>query len=521
MQTSSETPILIVGGGAAGSILSLELARRGVEARTVDRLAAPNGTSRAINVQARTAELLERIDKDLIRRYTDYAIHNKGYILHFVKNGKRSEVRPGLDFTTVDCRYPYILINGQADTEAFINDYLREKYGRETEWNTKLVDVKQDSDGITAVLVKGGIENDRELVRCRYLVACDGMRSRVRETLGLSQTGSDYQGTILQNLDAFIDDFPDVEDYVHYCVGDDHFVMVVRMPRGYFRMLLSDRGEAADPDITPQQAFQDLLDQHFDGARIADTVWHSKWESWVRLADTYRSGNIFLAGDSAHVHSTAGGQGMNCCMQDAFNLGWKLAMVEQGLVRPELLDSYEAERRPIAEQVIWAASALHEVFMGHGKDVSERSKRINDPEFLDAIVGRCTGISYTYRDYVDQPKGLTPLPGPAIGDRAPDVDLEDGTALFDLIRHPDFTLLAFGGEDGIGELERIGRCFGDRYDKILRSHALPRSKRLERYYGRHDKGRLYLIRPDGYIGYRCLATEADRLGDHLQATFGV
>jgi len=518
MQTTSETSVLVVGGGAAGSILSLELARRGVAARTVDRLAAPNTTSRAINVQPRTAELLELVDRDLVRRYTDRAIHNKGYILHFVRNGKRSEVRPGLDFTTVDCRYPYILINGQADTEAFINDYLRERYARETEWNKKLVDVTQDSDGITATLVRGGDENDRELVRCRYLVACDGMRSRVRETLGLSQTGSDYRGTVLQNLDAYIEDFPDVEDYVHYCVGDDHFVMVVKMPAGYFRMLLSDRGEAADPDVTPQQAFQHLLDQHFDGARIADTVWHSRWESWVRLADTYRSGNIFLAGDSAHVHSTAGGQGMNCCMQDAFNLGWKLALVEKGLARPELLDTYEAERRPIAEQVIWAASALHEVFMGHGKDVGERSERINDPEFLNAIVGRCSGISYTYRDYVDQPAGLAPLAGPAIGDRAPDADLGDGTVLFDLLRHPGFTLLAVAGSEGNGELEQISRRFGDRYSGILHSRVLPGSPELEKYYGRYEQDRLYLIRPDGYVGYRCLAAEAGRLDEHLQST---
>src|SRR5690606_35321504 len=197
-----------------------------------------------------------------------------------------------------------------------------------------------------------------------------------------------------------------------------------------YRLLLSDRGEAADPNVRPETAFMNLVDKHFDGVRLGDVVWHSKWQSWVRLAEHYREGNVFLAGDSAHVHSTTGGQGMNCCMQDAYNLGWKLALVLEGKARPELLDTYQAERRPIAEQVIWAASSLHEIFMGHGKDIAERAQRINDKSFLEAVVGRCSGISYTYRDYVEQPAGLAELPGPAIGDRAPDADLPGGRSVF-------------------------------------------------------------------------------------------
>jgi NADPH-dependent dioxygenase len=96
---------------------------------------------------------------------------------------------------------------------------------------------------------------------------------------------------------------------------------------------LSDRGEAAGSSLTPRQAFMRLLEQHYDGITLGEVVWHSKWETWVRLADTFRHGNVLLAGDSAHVHSTTGGQGMNCCMQDAFNLGWKLALLAAHLDR--------------------------------------------------------------------------------------------------------------------------------------------------------------------------------------------
>jgi 2-polyprenyl-6-methoxyphenol hydroxylase-like FAD-dependent oxidoreductase len=461
--------------------------------------------------------MIDRIDEDLIARYVDRAIHNKGYVLHFVdESGKRTEVRPGIDFTNLDCRYPYMLLHGQCDTENNLRDFMRERYGFETEWGTKCTDVRQDADGITATLALG--EGEEEQVRCHYLIACDGINSRVRETLELSQEESDYAGTVLQNMDVFLNDFPDVDDYVHYCAGTDHFIMVVMLPGGFFRLLLSDRGEAADPNVKPEVAFMNLVDQHFDGVSLGKLVWHSKWESWVRLADTYREGNVFLAGDSAHVHSTTGGQGMNCCMQDAYNLGWKLALVLKGLARPELLDTYQAERRPIAEQVIWAASSLHEIFMGHGKDIGERARKINDPEFLEAVVGRCSGISYTYRDYIEQPEGLAELGGPAIGDRAPDVDLADGKSMFGLSRHEGFTLFAMPGNDKIGgETEQVLDALQERFAAVMQSHALSGSPDLKKYYGEGSEDRLVLVRPDGYIGYRCLPSESERLAGHLES----
>src|SRR6185436_7219457 len=178
--------------------------------------------------------------------------------------------------------------------------------------------------------------------------------------------------------------------------------------------------------VTPEQGFMRLVDKHFDGVTLGDIVWHSKWQSFVRLAHTYRKGRVFLAGDSAHIHSTTGGQGMNCCMQDSYNLGWKLAFVVKNQARPSLLDTYETERRPIAEQVIWAASSLHEIFMAHGKDIAERAQKMRDPAFVDAVVGRCSGISYTYRDRAEKGDAAASAEGPVPGDRAPDVELGGG-----------------------------------------------------------------------------------------------
>jgi NADPH-dependent dioxygenase len=515
---TSEVPVLVIGAGAAGTMLTLELARRGVRVRTIDRLAKPAETSRAITVHARMAEIFERIDKRLIDRYLERGIHNKGYVLHFVEaNGRRSEVRPGIDFTALDSRYPYILIHRQSETEQYLREYTSAHFGVAPDWDTTCIDVQQDENGVTATLENGGTP---ETVHCRYLVGCDGPNSRVRRALGLVQDESDYAGTVLQNLDAYLHGFPDVDDYVHYCAGTDHFLMVVKLPGGFYRLLLSDRGEAAGPDVAPEQGFMRILDKHFDGVTLGDIVWHSKWQSYVRLAHTYRKDRVFLAGDSAHVHSTTGGQGLNCCMQDAYNLGWKLAYVVKGFVKPALLDTYEAERRPIAEQVIWAASSLHEIFMAHGKDIAERAQKIRDRDFLDAVVGRCSGISYTYRDYAPRAEGLAEIEGPAIGDRAPDVDLGGGRALFDFTRHPRYTLLLMpAAEKGAAKLEAELKPFAHRFKTVLDVHTVAPSPALAAHYGGGELDRLFLLRPDGYVGFRCLVQEIGRLEAHLAGTF--
>ncbi len=167
-------------------------------------------------------------------------------------------MRPGIDFTTVDSRYPFLLVHRQSETEQYLREYTSAHYGVAPDWNTTCVDVQQDESGVTATLESNGVQ---EQVHCHYLVGCDGPNSRVRRAAGLEQDESDYKGTQLQNLDAFLNDFPDADDYVHYCAGTDHFVMIVKLPGGFYRMLLSDRGEAAAPNVTPEQGFMRLVEQ--------------------------------------------------------------------------------------------------------------------------------------------------------------------------------------------------------------------------------------------------------------------
>jgi NADPH-dependent dioxygenase len=490
----------------------MELARRGIEYRCIERMPGPGCESRAIAMHARTVELFDLVDKELSRRILERDLWCKGYVMHFIRDGERTEVRPGLDYTTVNSRYNCIFAHSQSETETFVRDYTRARFGKTIEYNRAFQDLKLEGDGVTARIAHTDRGDEEELVHCRYLIAADGINSRVRRGLRMSVKSKDYAGSFFQNLDIHLNGFPDCKDYFHYCVGTDHFLMVAPLPGGHFRLLLSDRGEAADPALTPQQAFMRLLERHYDGITMGDVVWHSRWETWVRLADTFRHGNVFLAGDAAHVHSTTGGQGMNCCMQDAFNLGWKLGLVLKGHAKRELLDTYEAERRPVAEQVIWAASSLHDIFMTHGKDIAQRKQTMFDPGYTEKVVNYCSGVAYTYKDYVQKPTGLTELDGPAIGDRAPDIDFEQGGTLFDRLRHEYFTLLAMPDPDGrYPVVERLKQ----RFSSVLAVEALPRSKALAKCYGPGD-GRLILVRPDGYIGFKCAAAEVHMLETALE-----
>jgi hypothetical protein len=160
--------------------------------------------------------------------------------------------------------------------------------------------------------------------------------------------------------------------------------------------------------------------------------------------------------------------------------------------------------------VIWAASSLHDIFMTHGKDIAQRKQTMFEPGYTEKVVNHCSGVSYTYRDVAQKPESLTDIDGPAIGDRAPDVDFEEGGTLFDRLRHEYFTLLVMPDRDRSMPIDSVGKRFG----ATVTTEVLPRSAALSRRYGPSD-GRLFLVRPDGYIAFKSKMEEADLLERYL------
>lgn len=507
-----DVPVLVVGAGAAGTMLALELARHGVEARVVDRLPGPSPYSRAVTVHARTLEIFEQIDAELAAAYLEYGHESPGYVMHYVTaDGARHAVRPGLDFTALPSRYRFLLLSSQRETERILRGYLGARFARAPEWGVTCTAVALEGDGARAMLQHAS--GREEQVRCRYLVACDGTGSRVRRDLGLAQEGADYAGTVLQNLDVELVGFPDDPRWMHYCMGPGHFLMVAKLPGPFFRLLMSQPADKADASETPHAVFGGILARHFDDIRFGATDWHSRWGSQIRLAHSYRRGPVFLAGDAAHTHSTAGGQGMNCCMQDAWNLGWKLAFVLKGWAPETLLDTYESERKPIGQQVIGAASAIHDLFMAGRSSGPEGLVTLRESGFLRELVGKVSGVAYHYR-----PDGAPASVLPQAGDRLPNVALGTGaTWLGDSLRHGGFTLIAALVRDEVdaalaGRLAEIEQAYAGR----VAVRVVPGTPPVLATAATGSQ--LYLVRPDGYVALRCAVEDVGVLERWLAAS---
>jgi hypothetical protein len=311
-------------------------------------------------------------------------------------------------------------------------------------------------------------------------------------------------------------------------------MLVTKLPGRFWRVYLSDAGAMTEAE-NPRESFQRVANEIGVGMIIGEPQWATRWEILNNIADSYRKGRVLLCGDASHVHSPAGGQGMNGCMQDAFNLGWKLAAVVNGTAGPDILDTYERERRPIGEQITAGAKATHDIVMAFGTGLEDRIKITQQPEWQDNSVRLISGLSHNYRDAVDIPPGLTPVPGPAPGERAPDALLtaEPRKRVFDLLRHPRFTLLASPGDGTAGQTGVIGKLFDeldDRFPGMVTSRLISRSRvegfdidcnvtdttgEFAQRYEISGDGRLVLVRPDMYVGLSAALCDAGRLLDYL------
>lgn len=478
-----DVSVLIVGAGPTGLTLACDLARRGVDFRIVEKAPRYFAGSRGKGLQPRSMEVFDDlgiIDRILQcgRFHLPFRAYDGTAIL-----GDR-DLHEGRH-PTPDVPYASTLIIPQWRVEEILRGLMEQKGGR-VELATELVAVEPHHEYVLATLENG---DAREQVRSKYLVAADGGRSFVRKSLQIGFEGETWKDERMLVGDVRVDGL-DRDHWHSWPKHKDGWVALCPLPSTEMFQLQAQvpAHEEGEPSL---ETFQRIIDERTGRSdlKLYDPTWLSLYRANVRMVDRFRVGRVFLAGDAAHVHSPAGGQGMNTGIQDAYNLGWKLAAVLNG-AKESLLDTYEEERLPVAASLLGITTRLHrQVFSGDPKEIRR------GPETLQ--------LALNYRDSSLSREDDLPATPLHAGDRAPDAPLLDRNGkplrLFDIFRGPHFTLLSLGkhdlpGLDGVRE----------RHSQSLRVYEIDRliddRGHVLAAYGGED-GALFLIRPDGYIGF--------------------
>jgi 2-polyprenyl-6-methoxyphenol hydroxylase-like FAD-dependent oxidoreductase len=462
------TDVLIVGAGPTGLTLGIDLARRGVDALVVERAEELFPGSRGKGIQPRTMEVFDDLGVlDAIRAAG--GLYPVGMIW---QDGQRVGEHRMFDpaDVTEDSPYTEPWMVPQWRTQRILCARL-EELGGKVAFGREAVGITQDADGATVRFMAG------DSVRARYVVAADGGRSAVRRALGIGMTGETVDPNPMLVADVRISGldrdnwhiFPprgEGAGYLAICplAGTEDFQVVAQFAEGTsvdlslegVREVVAARSHLAPEDVT-------------------EVRWASDFRPRAALADRFRDGRVFLAGDAAHIHSPAGGQGLNTSVQDAYNLGWKLGAVLRDGVDKALLNTYEEERRPIAADMLGLSTGVHRGEVRRGEAT------------------RQLGLGYRESSLTVETRGT---PGPVrAGDRAPD-GVVDGVRLFDAFRGPHWTLVALGAEAPV--LPELPQPIG-----VVRGAA-------QEPYGTG----LFLVRPDGYVGWA--GNTGDGLSEYLE-----
>ena len=389
-----QTAVLIVGAGPAGLTLAVDLARRGTSFRLIEAQQTPSEGSRGKGIQPRSLEIFDYLGviDQVLAAGAPYPAFRTHLAALSIRAGSLGTSKP----PTETMAYPNIWMVPQARTEAILRERLR-TLGGEVEFGKALTTFTQNEHGVEATVSTG------EIVQADFMIGADGGHSAVRKTLGLRLLGEAIDDKPMLVADVEIEGL-DRSDWHLWPFVKGGPVGLCPLPNTpLFQLtcganMMDGNIESTVPQIT--------------GYRVQRVGWQSIYKPSVRMVDRYRVGRVFLAGDAAHVHPPAGGQGLNTGVQDAFNLGWKLACVARGGPH-SLLDSYEAERLPIASAMLGLSKKLHQT----------RSIRRGDATNQLALHYRTSSLS----------SGL-PLGGLHPGDRMPDGRLSNGSRLFDHLR---------------------------------------------------------------------------------------
>jgi 2-polyprenyl-6-methoxyphenol hydroxylase-like FAD-dependent oxidoreductase len=532
-------PVLVVGAGPTGLMVANELARHGVTPRIVDRGPAPATTSRALVVQPRTLEICD--DIGVIDAAMAAGQPVDALTIVFRNRQVRMDVSGLLKGPRNYTTHPSLRTLSQHDTERILTDLLSTR-GVQVERGRALTDLTQHGDAVTASLQRS--DGSVEKLRCRWVVGCDGAHSAVRKSAGIPFAGSTYRDEFIM-ADAELDwqlahgelyGFPSPAGiFAAFSMpGENRYRIFGNFPPG-------PDGPPAEYSEPTHEEFQAMVDARVPfPTKVVKEYWVTRYRVHARSVPRYRDGHVFLVGDAAHVHSPAGAQGMNTGIGDAYNLAWKLALVERGIADEPLLDSYQAERHPVGAQLLKTTDRLFSVFAGQNP-VSRFVRGRVAPMVAALVLTRrfvrqpfVGALAQLRVHYPDSPLNAADGSGwhdaPAPGDRAREADITiDGMDghLYDVFRGTHHTVLLFTGVDTDAqpavELCRIAEQIESVYPNLVRARVISAerfadhplalgdpTRAAHRLYGAGSAS-AFVVRPDAHIGYRGRPISAERL----------
>ena len=526
-----DTPVpLVVGAGPVGLTMANELARHGAGCRIIDRSAKPSQTSKALAIFPRTLEVFETMG--IADRFIAAGHRLNGLSLHH-----RLEQIARIELTSVASPFPFALGLPQSETERLLGEHLN-AFGITVERGVELTSLTQASDAVRAVLRHS--DGREETIETPWLVGCDGAHSTTRHALDMDFEGAQYDESFILADVQLESDL--ARDRVHLFLGDDGLVGVIPFFENRWRIVADiapDSRDQSSSDVTLDEV-QALLDRRgLPQYHASDPAWMARFHISHRKVREFRRLRVFLAGDAAHIHSPAGGQGMNTGIQDAFNLAWKLALVVRGRAPAQLLASYHVEREPVARDVLNLTDRITRMAtMRNSVAQSVRDfllPRVSGIDFVgEKIADRLAELNVTYRTSpIVENRGGGRLKA---GDRAPDAELRDenGRArrLFELFHEPRHVLLLFLGasDSAAANFGEIGSAIGGLPDGTIDSYRIVRGQSdlpaelrdtsglAHAAYGLFEGG-VVLVRPDGYVGYRSNNFDLENLQTYLARIF--
>jgi 2-polyprenyl-6-methoxyphenol hydroxylase-like FAD-dependent oxidoreductase len=513
------TNVLIVGAGPTGLSLACQLVRYGIDFVIIEKNTGVTTRSKAIGVQARTLEIYEQLG--VAAQALD-----RGQIagkIRIIANGK---VRGQVDLADMGqdlSPYPYLFVLEQSKNEQLLYDYLQ-SHQQAVRWQTELEQFTQDAMGVTAQVKTA--DSESETIVAKYLVGCDGARSPVRHALGLS-----FEGSTLERLYYVVDAQIDWEfsaDAGYGCISRDSLTFFFPMAGEKRYRIVGTFPEGFDQNIgeilyeTIEQRIQEDTKLALD---ISSVKWFTAYKVNTRAVNQFSVGRCFVAGDAAHVHSPAGGQGMNTGIQDAYNLAWKMAFVIKGHASAKLLETYNEERLPNAQRLLETTDRAFNILVGSNWFYSFMRMNIL-PLVAKYAIGRdfvgknifsaISQIRINYRNASLSQHNDDQTFRVKAGDRMP-YFLVDRESIYDQLRSPKFHLLDFF--DGAPSELDLLQEFGNEYDDLIVFKQIPLSPQIAEIFGTTQPFKL-LLRPDNYIGLIAPKIVSANLKSYMRAALG-